>query len=142
VVIAFVDISEIKRLEAALQNAHHRLCADIVATIPQPLIVLDEDLRVRMANQAFYTCFQVIRQDTEGRMIYELGNGQWDIPELHRLLEEILPQDTVFEGFEMTHDFEFIGRRTMLLNTRRIVPDAGKGELILLAIDDLTPNAS
>jgi two-component system, chemotaxis family, CheB/CheR fusion protein len=141
-VISFVDISEIKRLEAALKNAHHRLCADIVATMRQPLIVLDEDLRVRMANRSFYTRFQVIREETEGRLLYELGGRQWDIPELRRLLEEILPQNNSLDNYEVSPYFEHIGRRTMLLNARRIVPETGKGGLILLAIDDVTASAS
>ena len=141
-VITFVDISEIKRLETALQNANLRLCADIVATMSQPLIVLDGDLRVRLANQAFYSAFQVARQDTVGRLVYELGNSQWDIPELRRLLEEILPQNAAFDDYEVSHDFEHIGRRTVRLNARRIVPDAGTDELILLAIDDVAATAS
>lgn len=140
-VISFVDISEIKRLETALEIAHQRLCADIVATIHQPFLVLDGDLRVRTANQAFYKAFQVARQDTVGCRVYELGNNQWDIPELRRLLEKILPQNAAFDDYEVSHAFEHIGRRTMRLNARRIVPAAGTDELILLAIDDVTAAA-
>jgi PAS domain-containing protein len=101
-------------------------------------MVLDEELRVVTANQAFYAGFQAAKEETEGRRVYDLGNGQWDIPELRRLLDEILPRNSFFDDFEVSHDFEQIGRRTMLLNARRLVGEAGKSELILLAIEDIT----
>ena len=82
--------------------------------------------------------FQVQETATEGRLLYELGNHQWDIPRLRELLEEVLVRRTTIEGYEVTHEFESIGRRTMILNARRIVDDSGKSNLILLAIDDIT----
>lgn len=139
-VITFVDITETKRLESALRQAHQRLCADIVATVTQPLVVLDRDLRVTLANRAFYAAFQASPQDTEGRLLYELGNGQWDIAPLRRLLEDILPGQTFFEHYEVTHRFEGIGTRTMRLNARRILSETGAAELILLAIEQVQPS--
>ena len=106
-------------------------------TVREPLLILDTTLRVRTANRAFYQTFQVSRQETENRLIYELGNGQWDIPALRTLLEDIIPASSVFNDFELEHDFPAIGRRVMLLNARRL--QAGHhGELLVLALEDVT----
>ncbi|QDV38218.1 PAS domain S-box protein [Tautonia plasticadhaerens] len=107
----------------------------IIATVREPLVVLDGSFRIEEANRAFYETFEVRREETEGRSIYALGNGQWDIPALRRLLEEILPRDAEFDDFLVEHDFERIGRKAMLLNARRIEQGGGK---ILLAIEDIT----
>lgn len=107
----------------------------IIHTIRESLVILTPDLRVVLANGSFYTNFRVRPQETEGRLIYELGNRQWDIPVLHTLLDKILPDNQLFNDFEMTHDFEQIGRRTMLLNGRRL----DHIQFILLAIEDITP---
>lgn len=96
--------------------------------------MLGSDLRVRSANDAFYETFSVERAETEGRLIFELGNRQWDIPELRRVLNDVLPHDNVFKRFEVEHDFESIGRRVMLLNGRRL----DHVQLILLSIEDIT----
>jgi len=111
---------------------------DIVDTVREPLLILAADLRVRRANRSFYQMFRVAPGDTEGRLIYELGDHQWDIPALRRLLEEVLPQNTVFDDFEVAHDFESIGRKVMLLNARRVYRDSNRTESILLAIEDIT----
>ena len=103
----------------------------------EPLLVLNADLHVRSANRSFYETFQVEPPETEGRFIYDLGDGQWNIPALRTLLEEIIPQNSTFDDFEVEHDFETIGPKTMLLNARRFPPE-GKWELILLAIADIT----
>ncbi len=110
----------------------------IVDTVREPLLVLDAGLRVRRANRSFYQTFRVEPADTEARLLYELGNGQWDIPALRRLLEEILPQNAAFDDFEVTHDFEAIGRKVMLLNARRVYREGNRTESILLAIEDIT----
>jgi two-component system cell cycle sensor histidine kinase/response regulator CckA len=110
----------------------------IVETMRDPLVVLDGDLRVVSANRSFYQTFEVPPEETQGRLIYELGNYQWDIPRLQELLEEILPRNTTFDNFEVEHDFKKIGRRIMLLNARRIYRPANQIELILLAIEDVT----
>jgi two-component system, chemotaxis family, CheB/CheR fusion protein len=133
----------VAQLEAALTAQQHgeqafREAKDaaeqIVETVREPLLVLTPDFRVQSANPAFYQLFQVRPAETEGQLIYQLGNGQWDIPALHTLLEEILPQNTVFNDYEVTHDFERIGRRTILLNARRLDNVA----FILLAMEDIT----
>src|SRR6266478_2208044 len=82
----------------------------IVDTVREPLLVLDADLRVKRANRSFYQTFQVSPEESENSLLYDLGNRQWDIPRLRTLLEEILPQNTVFNDFEVVHDFPSIGR--------------------------------
>jgi PAS domain S-box-containing protein len=110
---------------------------NIVDTVREPLLILDATLRVRSANRAFYQTFHVSPGETEGRLIYELGNGQWDIPDLRTLLEEIVPKSSVFDDFELDHTFPMIGRRVMLLNARKL--QAGQhGELLVLAMEDVT----
>src|SRR5688572_30772757 len=94
------------------------LAQAIVHTIREPLLVLDENLRVIAASRSFYLTFKVDRQDVQGRPLYALGDGQWNIPELRLLLEEILPRHTVIEAYEVEQDFSGIGHRTMLLNAR------------------------
>ena len=110
---------------------------NIVDTIREPLLILDATLRVQSANRAFYQTFQVSAYETEGRLIYELGNGQWDIPDLRTLLEDIVPKSSMFDDFELEHSFPVIGRRFMLLNARKL--QAGQhGELLVLAMEDVT----
>jgi PAS domain S-box-containing protein len=110
---------------------------NIVDTVREPLLILDATLRVRSANRAFYQTFHVSAEETEGRLIYELGNGQWDIPDLKTLLEDIVPKSSVFDDFELDHTFPVIGRRVMLLNARKL--QAGQhGELLVLAMEDVT----
>jgi chemotaxis methyl-accepting protein methylase len=133
VVVTFVDITELKRRENELQAA--KLFAEsIVDTVREPLLVLTSDLKVRSANDSFYRDFQVTPEETENRLVYELGNRQWDIPALRRLLEEVLPTDKQFSDFGVEHEFDQIGFRSMLLNARRI----DDVQLILLAIEDVT----
>ena len=95
---------------------------DLVDTVREPLLMLDTTLRVRSANRAFYQTFQVSSEETENRLIYELGNGQWDIPALRTLLEDIILTSSVFNDFELEHTFPIIGRRVMLLNGRKLRP--------------------
>ena len=110
---------------------------NIVDTVREPLLMLDTTLRVHSANRAFYQTFQVSKEETEGHLIYELGNGQWDIPALRTLLEDVVPKSSVFNDFELVHTFPAIGRRVMLLNARKL--KAGDhGELLVLAIEDVT----
>jgi signal transduction histidine kinase/DNA-binding response OmpR family regulator len=110
---------------------------DIVDTVREPLLMLDTTLRVHSANRAFYQTFHVSEEETENQLIYELGNGQWDIPELRRLLEDVVPKSAVFNDFELAHTFPVIGRRVMLLNARKL--KAGNhGELLVLAMEDVT----
>ncbi len=137
VVLVFRDITARRRAERAAADA----CAyaeGIVETIREPLVVLDGRLRVKTANRSFYQTFPADPAETEGRFFFELGNGQWDIPRLRELLEEILPRNTHFDDFKVDHEFEGLGRRTMLLNARRIYREGHRTELILLAIEDRT----
>lgn len=136
VVVTFVEITQVKDTEQSLRNAH-TYTENILATIREALVVLDPDLRVVSTNRSFYQMFRVMPGETEGALLYTLGNGQWDIPDLRRLLEEILPEKMQFEGFEVKHDFPEIGQKKMLLNARRIASETGP-DLILLAIEDVT----
>jgi len=137
VVLVFRDQSAERAAQRAVQAARE-FAESIIATVREPLVALDADLRVVSANRAFYRVFQVTPAEIEGRLFYELGNRQWDIPALRRLLEDILPQNSHFDDYTVTHDFERIGTRTMLLNARRVHRADGKAELILLAIEDIT----
>ena len=110
----------------------------IIDTIREPLIVLNNKLNVISANNSFYKIFKVSKKETIGKKIYNLGNRQWDIPKLRRLLEEILPEKTIFDNFEVEHEFQKIGKRTMILNARRIPPPPAQPERILLAIENIT----
>jgi formate hydrogenlyase transcriptional activator len=111
---------------------------NFLGSIRQPLMVLDPDLKVIKANYSFYQTFNVKPEETEGTLIYDLGNGQWNIPRLRKLLEEILPENTEFNDFEVEHAFETIGRKIMLLNARRIYKKSNHTQLILLAFEDVT----
>lgn len=110
----------------------------IIATMHQPLVVLDENLRVKTASAAFYKVFQVNEQETVGELIYDLGNKQWDIPLLRTLLESLLPEKQSFKSFEVEHTFPTLGQRFMLLNASEIYRPKGDEKLILLAIQDIT----
>lgn len=115
----------------------------IVATVREPLVVLDQDLRVVAASRAFYRTFKVNPGETEGQLLYELGNGEWDIPRLRSLLEKVLPEPGVtvaaeIEAYEVEHDFPDIGQRIMLLNARKVFYEADSRTNILLGIEDVT----
>jgi len=110
----------------------------IIRTVRGPLLVLNKDLRIISANEAFYTAFRVAPSDTENRLLYDLGNRQWNIPKLRLLLEEILPEKNTIEDFVVEHDFKDIGQKTMLLNARTLQQGPDKTSLILLAIEDIT----
>jgi PAS domain S-box-containing protein len=110
----------------------------IINTVREPLISLDQDLRVIAANHSFYDIFKVTSEETIGNFIYDLGNRQWDIPKLRELFEEILPLDTVFNNYEVEHDFQSIGRKTILLNARQIFRENIGSDIILLAMEDIT----
>jgi signal transduction histidine kinase len=107
-------------------------------TLREPLLVLDAGQRIISANRSFYRTFQVTREETENCLIYELGNHQWDIPGLRELLETIVPANAHFDDYEVDHAFPTIGRKTMLLNARRLERTSGEPWLILLAIEDIT----
>ncbi|GFO61457.1 hypothetical protein GMST_37820 [Geomonas silvestris] len=131
------DVTERKKLEAEVQEARE-YAENIVETVREPLVVLDSQLRILTANHSFYDTFQVTREETIGNFIYDLGNRQWDIPKLRVLFEEILPKDTVFNGYEVEHDFQEIGRKIILLNARQIFRENIGSHIILLAMEDIT----
>jgi two-component system, chemotaxis family, CheB/CheR fusion protein len=134
--LMLVDIDALKRGMEQLEYSRNYAQA-IVETVREPLIVLDDNLRVFTANQSFYRTFEATTADTEQRLIFELGNGQWNIPKLRQLLLEILPTDSQLQDFEVEHEFEQIGHKTMLLNARKMTQSEG-GASILLAIEDIT----
>lgn len=113
----------------------------VVDVLREPVLILDKNLFIMAANDCFYSTFKVDKDDTEDKQIFELGSGQWDIPELKRLLKDILPQHTFFKGFEVSHNFPTIGRKVMLLNARQIYVKESIENLesiILLAFEDVT----
>jgi PAS domain S-box-containing protein len=110
----------------------------IIATLREPFVVLDRNLQVRTANVAFYRGFRASKEETEGRFVYDLGNGQWDIPQLRTLLAQALSNSHPVEDFEVDHTFPALGRRNMLLNARRFPPNSKDPDLVLLAIEDVT----
>ena len=110
----------------------------IINTVREPLIILYEDLSVALANRSFYQAFKAKPGETEGKLIYALGNRQWDISKLRELLEDILPKTASFDNFEVEHDFPDIGKRIMLLNACRIYLEDNRTKLIVLTIEDIT----
>ncbi|MGZ3607878.1 MAG: PAS domain S-box protein, partial [Syntrophales bacterium] len=131
------QIAERKRVEQSFEKAQ-KYTESIVETIREPLIVLTPDLKIISANRSFYETFRVAPEETEGIFIFDVGNHQWDIPALRKLLEEILPQNTRFNNFEVDHAFPRIGRKSMLLNARRIYREGKGTDGILLAFEDIT----
>lgn len=115
----------------------------VVDVVREPVLILNKNLCVLAANESFYDTFRVEPKDTEDTLVYKLGNGQWDIPSLKKLLEEILPKHTFFKGFKVAHDFPSIGRKVMILNARQIHFKEGVAlnrtpSIIMLAIEDVT----
>lgn len=133
ILMTVLDITERVRLQHELEG-RIEFADKLIDSVREGLLILTWDLKVVRANQSFYDTFRVDRAETEGRLVYELGNGQWNIPRLRELLEEILPRESTFDDFEVEHDFERIGRRIMVLNARRL----DHLNLIVLAIRDRT----
>lgn len=137
VVVTFADVTRLKETEATLREA--KLFAEsIIATIREPLLVLDMKLCVQLANAAFYQLFQTTPAETEGQSIYQLGSKQWNVGALRHVLEEVIPEHSQVEDYELSYELPDQAWRTMLLNARRIRRGDDKPELILLAIEDIT----
>jgi PAS domain S-box-containing protein len=137
-VLVFRDVSERRRQERLVQDGLN-YCENIIATLREPFLVLDKNLRVRMANRSFYETFVVSPADTENEFIYDLGNRQWDIPRLRELLKEVLSNNQPIKDYEVEFDFKTIGHKLMRLNARRVrEPGHHPSDLILLAIEDIT----
>ncbi len=137
VVLVFRDISERRRQEQQVQDAL-TYADNIIATLREPFVVLDKTLRVQTANRAFYQTFHAEKEETEGRFLYDLGNGQWNIPRLRTLLEGVLSNSHPIHDCDVEHDFPAIGKKIMLLNARRFESVDSQPDLILLAIEDIT----
>ena len=135
---SIADGTVARQLGMEIQDARE-YAENIVETVRKPLVVLDSDLKVLTANSSFYKTFEVTPEETIGKFIYDLGNRQWDIPQLRLLFEDILPNDTVVEGYEVDRDFPGIGRRIVLLNARQICRKNIGSHIILLAMEDITP---
>ena len=140
VVLVFRDISERRHHERAAQEAL-AYATDVIATLRESFLVLDRDFRVVSANAAFYRTFHAAKEDTEGRLVYDLGDGQWNIPRLRVLLEELLPRNAECFDYEVEHDFPAIGPKVMRLNACRVREPGDRSELILLAMEDVTEAA-
>jgi two-component sensor histidine kinase len=132
-----MPLNNIKDRFSALADAW-ALAQGIVDTVREPMLVLDAELRVITASRSFCTVFMVKSEDTEGKLLYTLGDGQWDIPRLRILLENILPEKGVMEGYEVEHEFPELGKRTMRLNARQVLYENGANKAILLGIEDVT----
>jgi len=137
VVVTFFDVTRIKEAEQRALAAKV-YAENIVQTVREPLVVLDADLLVQSANKSFYEMFRVSEKETKGQVIFDLGNRQWDLPELRRLLSEVLSQSKAVRDFRMEHIFPDIGRKIMLLGAREVAHEKDQKPLILLAIDDIT----
>jgi two-component system CheB/CheR fusion protein len=133
-VITLIDIHELKSEVAEIQ----KYAEAIVATTREAILVLDAELRVKVLNDAFLETFQVTREETEGREVYELGGGEWNNPKLLRLLREILPKQTEIKDFQVIYDFPRLGRRVMRLNASQIKRAENRPDWILLAFEDIT----
>jgi two-component system CheB/CheR fusion protein len=136
-VMIFFDIDILKKTLRATEEARD-FAESLIETVREPLVVLDADLRVQRATSSFYETFQVSRTETEGRFLYDLGNGQWHIPRLRELIGDALFRNGSFQDFEIEHIFPHIGRRRMRLNARRFSPEGEQQRRILLAIEDIT----
>lgn len=121
-----------------LLRTGHVQAQGVVDTVSDPLLVLDGSLRVQMASRSFFDTFQVDSDETMGQPLYELGNGQWDIPDLRRLLEEVIPRSTAVINYEVTHDFPHLGERTMLVTARTLQDPTRNTRTMLLSIVDAT----
>ena len=134
---AMSDITERKRAKKVAQETR-TYAENIIETVREPLVVLDKDLKVLSVNRSFYNTFEVTPDETVGKLIYDIGDRQWDIPSLRTLLEDILPKNTQFIDYEVSHKFQTIGQKIMLLNARQIYQEVIGTPIILLAIEDIT----
>ncbi|MDH5575900.1 MAG: PAS domain-containing protein [Nitrospirota bacterium] len=140
-VLTFLDITQQKNATAAVAASRdaRELAESMMQTVREPLLVLDEGLRVKMANRAFYQTFGYTPGSVEQQVLFELDGGQWENPALRQLLEKVLPTNETFQDFLLEHPFPRIGKRKFLLNARRLIREKGEKKLILLAMEDITP---
>jgi len=144
ILLGIEDVTDRIILEREKETVHRQFeesrafAQAIVDTVREPFLVLDHDLRVIAASRSFYSTFKVDPDATQGKLLYALGDGQWDIPKLHLLLEKIVPEHGVMEGYEVEHEFPGLGQRTMLLNARQVFYEGGANTTILLGFEDVT----
>ena len=138
-VVALFDVTALRSSQRIEDNT--RLARDIVETAREPLLILDGTIKVRFGNRSFYRLFRTTPEETETRSLFELGNGQWNIPRLRTRLEKVLPGNTAFRDFRIVHDFPGVGRKTMLLNARRTGGKVREQDMILLAIEEVDGRA-
>jgi len=132
------ELAEGKKAEQKSADETSEFSENLINTVREPMLALDQDLRVVKVSRSFYDFFKVKPKETVGQLVYDLGNKQWNIPKLRELLEKILPKNSSFDNYEIEHEFPSIGKRTMLLNARQIQRALGKERIILLAIEDIT----
>ena len=137
VVLIFVNIQELKAMTKQLQFVEDawRFAQGIVETVREPLIVLDQGMKIISDNESFYRLFQIQEENAAGTLLYDLGDGQLNVPDLRRLMEEVLPRSQSFEGYEIEGDFPGIGRKKLRLNARRIHEKGVAKDRILLAME-------
>ncbi len=135
-VLTFLDVTKMKEAERVIE-ASRSMAASIVETVREPLLVLDDQLRVVSTNQAFYRTFQVTPREVEQQLLYHLCSGAWNLPPLRRLLEEILPKETTFQDFIVDKTFPHIGRKVLALNGRRLEQALSQPGRILLAMEEV-----
>jgi len=145
VVLTFVNIDaqkksqeELEKMSAKAVSSAERFAENIVDTVRESLLVLDSQMRVVTANRGFYDTFRTTSDKTEKNNLFELGSRQWDIPELRKLLHEIIEQDKSFQDYLVEHRFPEIGFKRMLLNARLLRDEGGNEDRLLLAIEDVT----
>jgi two-component system CheB/CheR fusion protein len=136
-VLTFGDIDSLKHSLGEAETAR-AYAEGIVDTLREPLLILDGDLRVKTASRTFYQTFSASREQTEGAFLFDLGDGEWNIPALRKELEAILPQNQSFQDFEVAHEFAALGHRVLLLNARQLYTAGDRVQLVLLAIEDVT----
>jgi PAS domain-containing protein len=110
----------------------------VVDLAREPFLILDKSLRIISANESFYKTFLVTQEETEQKLVYDLGNGQWNSPQLRILLEDILPKSTFFKDFEVEHEFPLIGKKVMMVNARIVFSKGNESPLIIMAMEDLS----
>jgi two-component system CheB/CheR fusion protein len=138
-VLTFVDINEQKKAQNVIKHSLDYV-EGIVNTVREPLVVLDDEMRIKSTNKSFYEKFKVSEEQTKGKLLYNVGNHQWDIPQLRELLEKVLPENRIFENFVVEHEFPEIGHKKMILNARQLYQEDIGQKMILLAIEDVTDN--
>ncbi len=137
ILLAIEDVTARVELER-IKERDHLLNQGIIATIREPLIVMDGTLKVLNASRSFYKTFKAVPEETIGNLLFDLGNGQWDIPALRQLLTDVLEKQETVEAFEVDHEFQYIGHKVMILNARKVLNEDSRSNTILLAIEDVT----